>query len=259
MLGLGTWENEDPEQCATSVATALEAGYRHVDTAQIYENEAAVGDGLARADVPREDVFLATKVWIDSLAPADVARTTRESLDRLGVDSVDLLYVHWPARTYEPEATLSAFADLREEGLIDRIGVSNFEPAQLETALDVLGEVFANQVELHPLLPQPELRAACHDAGVEPVAYSPLARGTVFDVDVLSEIAADHGVSEPQVSLAWLRHHGVTTIPKATSAAHVRDNFESLDLTLTDEEVARIDGIERQSRRVDPDFGPWNR
>ncbi|MEZ3143231.1 aldo/keto reductase [Halobaculum sp. MBLA0143] len=260
MLGLGTWENEDAEQCATSVATALEAGYRHVDTAQIYENEAAVGDGIARADVPREDVFLATKVWIDSLAPEDVARTTRESLDRLGVDSVDLLYVHWPARTYEPEATLSAFADLREEGLIDRIGVSNFEPTQLETALEVLdGEVFANQVELHPLLPQPELRAACHDAGVEPVAYSPLARGTVFEVDVLSEIAADHGVSEAQVSLAWLRHHGVTTIPKATSAAHVHDNFESLELTLTDEEVARIDEIERRSRRVDPDFGPWNR
>jgi diketogulonate reductase-like aldo/keto reductase len=260
MLGLGTWENEDPDQCATSVATALETGYRHVDTAQIYENEAAVGEGIARADVPREDVFLATKVWIDSLAPADVARTTRESLDRLGVDSVDLLYVHWPARTYEPAATLSAFAELREEGLIDRIGVSNFEPDQLETALDVLdGAVFANQVELHPLLPQPELRAACADAGVELVAYSPLARGEVFEVDVLSEIAADHGVSEAQVSLAWLRHHGVTAIPKATSAAHVRDNFESLELTLTDAEIDRIDGLGRRSRRVDPDFGPWNR
>ena len=260
VLGLGTWENEDPEQCAESVKTALEAGYRHIDTAQIYENESAVGDGIARADVPREDVFLATKVWIDSLAPEDVRQTTRESLDRLGVDSVELLYVHWPARTYEPEATLSAFADLREEGLVDRIGVSNFEPAQLETALDVLdGEVFANQVECHPMLPQPELRDACADAGVELVAYSPLARGAVFDVDVLSEIAADHGVSEAQVSLAWLREKDVTTIPKATSEAHVLDNFESLELSLTDEEVARIDDIDRRSRRVDPSFGPWNR
>ncbi|MEZ3114575.1 aldo/keto reductase [Halobaculum sp. MBLA0147] len=259
MLGLGTWENDDPAQCTESVRTALEAGYRHVDTAQIYENEAAVGEGIAAADVPREDVFLATKVWIDSLAPADVEETTRESLDRLGVDSVDLLYVHWPARTYDPEATLAAFADLQDAGLIDRIGISNFEPEQVATAQDVLGgDVFANQVELHPLLPQPELREACADHGVEVVAYSPLARGAVFDVPELTEIAEAHGVSEAQVSLAWLREKGVTAIPKATSEAHIRDNAASLDVSLTDEEVQTIDDLDRRDRRVDPDFGPWN-
>jgi len=108
------------------------------------------------------------------------------------------------------------------------------------------------------MLPQDDLRDACADAGVELVAYSPLARGEVFEVDVLSEIAADRGVSEAQVSLAWLREKDVTTIPKATSEAHVLDNFESLELSLTDEEVARIDEIDRRSRRVDPSFGPWN-
>ena len=258
MLGLGTWENEDPQQCAESVQTALEMGYRHIDTAQIYGNEAAVGEGIADADVPREEIFLATKVWIDSLEPADVRRTTQESLDRLGVDSVELLYVHWPARTYEPEATLSAFETLYEEGLTDRISVSNFEPEQVREAVELTdAPIFANQVECHPMLPQRELREVCEELDVEIVAYSPLARGEVIDVPVLSEIADDHGVSEPQVSLAWLREKGVTTIPKATSEAHIRDNFASLTLELSDEEVARIDELDRTDRRVDPDFAPW--
>jgi 2,5-diketo-D-gluconate reductase B len=257
MLGLGTWENEDPEQCAESVATALETGYRHIDTAQIYRNEDAVGDGIARADVPREDVFLATKVWIDELGRDDVLASTRESLDRLGVDSVDLLYVHWPARAYDPEGTLAAFRELRDDGRIERIGVSNFEPEHLDRATEVLGEQpFANQVELHPLLQQRDLRRYCEDEGIELVAYSPLARGEVFDVPELSDIAAEHGVSEAQVSLAWLREKGVTAIPKATGEAHITDNWASLDLELSDEEIATIDGIDRTDRRVHPGFGP---
>ena len=259
MLGLGTWENEEPDQCAESVATALEMGYRHIDTAQIYRNEAAVGRGIEQADVPREEIFLATKVWIDSLEPADVRRTTRESLDRLGVESVELLYVHWPARSYEPEATLSAFETLREEGLIDRIGVSNFEPEQVREAVELTdAPIFANQVELHPMLPQPELREACAAEDVELVAYSPLARGQVFEVPELVEIADSHDASAAQVSLAWLREKGVTTIPKATSEAHIRDNLQSLTVSLTDAEIDRIDSLAERDRRVDPDFAPWN-
>ena len=257
MLGLGTWENEDPEQCAESVATALETGYRHIDTAQIYGNEDAVGDGIARADVPREDVFLATKVWIDKLGYDDVLASTRESLDRLGVDYVDLLYVHWPAQAYDPERTLAAFQELRDEGVIERIGVSNFEPEHLDRATEALGEQpFANQVEVHPLLQQDDLRRYCEADGIELVAYSPLARGEVFDVPELNDIAAEHGVSEAQVSLAWLREKGVTTIPKATGEDHITDNWASLDLELRDEEIATIDGIDRTDRRVHPGFGP---
>ena len=256
-FGLGTWQNEDPDACAESVRTALEDGYRHVDTAQIYGNEAAVGRGIAAAAVDREDVFLATKVWIDSLGHDDVLESTEESLERLGTEYVDLLYVHWPAGEYDPEATLSAFEKLRESGTIDRIGVSNFEPSHVETAQSVVdAPIFANQVEMHPLLPQRELRAFCADAGVELVAYSPLARGDVFDVDVLSEIADDRGVSEAQVSLAWLRAKGVTPIPKATGADHIRDNWASLELELTDDEVGRIDDIDAERRKVDPDFAP---
>lgn len=258
-LGIGTWENTDPQECENAVATALGMGYRHVDTAQAYGNEAAVGRGIAAADVDREDVFLATKVWIDSLAPEDVQRTTHESLERLGVEQVDLLYVHWPADTYEPEETLSAFAELREEGLTEHIGVSNFEPRHLETARDVLDEdPFANQVEMHPLLPQDGLRDAMAETETELVAYSPLARGAVFDVPEISAVAEKHDVSEAQVSLAWLAEKGVTAIPKATSSDHIADNWASLGLQLDREDVEKIDGISRTDRQVDPGFAPWN-
>jgi diketogulonate reductase-like aldo/keto reductase len=257
MLGLGTWQNEDADQCAASVRTALETGYRHIDTAQAYRNEDAVGEGIAAADVPREEVFLATKVWIDNLGYDDVLATTRDSLDRLGVDHVDLLYVHWPARAYDPEETLAALQELRDEGRIERIGVSNFEPEHLDRATEVLSEQpFANQVELHPLLQQPELRRYCDDNGIELVAYSPLARGEVFDVPELTEIAERHDVTEAQVSLAWLREKGVTAIPKATSESHIADNWASLGLELDEDEISTIDGIDRTDRRVHPDFAP---
>jgi len=257
-LGLGTWQNTDPEECANAVATALAMGYRHVDTAQAYDNEESVGEGLARADVPREDVFLATKVWIDQLAHDDVLASTEESLEKLGVDYVDLLYVHWPAGEYAPADTLAAFDELYDEGVIERIGISNFEPGQVTEAVETAdAPIFANQIECHPLLPQEDLRAHCVDHGVEVVAYSPLARGEVFDVPEIQEVAAKHGVSEAQVSLAWLREKGVTAIPKATSEAHVRDNWASRTLELDDADVATIDGIDRRDRQVDPGFAPW--
>jgi len=258
MLGLGTWRNDDPQQCAESVRTALETGYRHIDTAQAYGNEEAVGDGIAAADVPREEVFLATKVWLDSLADDDVIETTEASLDRLGVDAVDLLYVHWPARTYDPGETLPAFDALRDRGLIDRVGVSNFTPELIDRAREVLdAPVFANQVECHPLFDQAELRAYCEARDIEVVAYSPLTRGAVFDEPTLSEIAADHDTSAAAVSLAWLRERGVTAIPKATGEAHIVENWSSLGIDLDPAELERIDAIDRTERRVDPGFAPW--
>lgn len=258
MLGLGTWENDEYQDCVESVRTALEMGYRHVDTAQAYGNEDAVGEGIEEADVPREEVFLATKVWIDNLEYDDVIESTQRSLGDLGVEYVDLLYVHWPAREYDPEETLEAFAKLVEEGKVERIGLSNFEPEDLETAQEVLDEpVFANQVELSPLLGQEELREYCDDHDIEVVAYSPLARGEVFDMPEITEIAEKHDASEAQVSLAWLREKGITAIPKATGEEHIRDNWDSLKIDLDDEDVGTIDSLDHQERQVDPSFAPW--
>jgi len=257
MLGLGTWQNDDPQECTDSVETALELGYRHVDTAQAYGNEDAVGDGLAAADVTRDDIFLATKVWNANLAADDVHATTAQSLDDLGVDAVDLLYVHWPAGAYDAEATLGAFDELYDQGKIHNVGVSNFESHHVEEAMEILdAPLFANQVEIHPFLQQAELREHAAEYDYELVAYSPLARGAVFDSDVLTDIADDHDTSAAQVSLAWLREKGVTAIPKATGRDHIADNWRSLDLELTDEDIDRIDAIDHEDRKVDPDFGP---
>ncbi len=258
MLGIGTWQNEDHDQCVESVSTALDMGYRHIDTAQGYYNEEAVGEGIEQSGVPREDVFLATKLWIENLNHDDVIDSTNESLDKLGVDSLDLLYVHWPSGEYEPEDTLPALEELKSQGKIDNIGVSNFEPEHIDTAQQVLDEpIFADQVECSPLLPQEELRNYCDDHDIELVAYSPLARGEVFEVDELSEIAEKHSASEAQVSLAWLREKGVTAIPKATSEDHIQGNWESLGVELDSDDIEKIDGISRRERQVSPDFAPW--
>ena len=257
MLGLGTWENDDHDQCAASVETALELGYRHVDTAQAYRNEDAVGDGIAAADVDREEVFLATKVWTSNLAHDDVISSTEDSLERLGTDYVDLLYVHWPAGKYVPEETLPAFDELVDRGLVDRVGVSNFEPHHVDRAREVLdAPIFANQVEMHPLLQQADLREYAAETDLNLVAYSPLIRGDVFDVAVLQDLAEKYDASPPQISLAWLREKGVTAIPKATGEAHIRDNLQSVSVDLAEEDVATIDAIEERNRVVHPDFAP---
>jgi 2,5-diketo-D-gluconate reductase B len=258
ILGLGTWQNDDATTCANTVQTALEAGYRHVDTAQAYGNERAVGQGLAAADVDREDVFLATKVWIDNLGYDDVLESTQASLKKLGVDYLDLLYIHWPSRAYDPVETFRAFDELVDRGAIRRIGISNFLPEHVVEAIEHAdAPIFANQVELHPLLPQADLREYCAERDVEVVAYSPLARGEVFDVPEIVEIADKHDVSAAQVSLAWLREKGVTAIPKATGESHLLDNLASVDLELDAADVEAIDAIDRTDRTVDPGFSPW--
>jgi 2,5-diketo-D-gluconate reductase B len=257
MLGLGTWENDDADQCAESVENALDAGYRHIDTAQAYGNEEAVGEGVANADVDRGDVFLATKVWNDNLSYDDVIESTESSLEKLGVDYVDLLYIHWPAGEYDPEETLSAFDELYDEGKIERVGVSNFEPRHLDEAMEAAdAPIFANQVEMHPLLQQEELREFAAEEDVELVAYSPLARGDVFEDDTLGDIAEKHDASAAQVSLAWLREKGVTAIPKATGEDHIEDNWASLALDLDEEDVTAIDEMDPGDRKIDPEFGP---
>ncbi|MEF8886403.1 MAG: aldo/keto reductase [Haloarculaceae archaeon] len=258
-IGLGTSGNTDPETCRETVADALEMGYRHIDTAQMYDNEAAVGEGIAAADVDRETVVLATKVHPSNLAYEDAMRTARESLDRLGVDAVDLLYVHWPMRAYDPEETLRAMDDLREAGVTRHVGLSNFTPPLLDEARDILdAPVAAHQVECHPLLPQDDLRAYAREHGHPLVAYCPLGQAKLKH-PVLEDIADKHGVSVPLVSLSWcLAKEAVVPIPKATGD-HVRENWEARDLELDEADLARLDSIEERRRLIDPENAAWNR
>jgi diketogulonate reductase-like aldo/keto reductase len=256
----------DRDECLTAVETALDAGYRHVDTAQMYDNEAFVGEALANAfadGVDRADVVVATKLDTDNTGYDDAVSTARESRDRLGLDAIDLLYVHWPTGTYEPSETLPALDELVDDGVVRAVGLSNFLPRQLETAIDRLDhDVAAHQVEMHPLLPQEELHRLAVEHDHYLVAYCPIARNRVADVPVLEEVADAHDATPAQVSLAWLATKDrVVPIPKASSPAHIRENLAAMRLDLSDEEVARIDalGEERHERIVDFPAAPWNR
>ena len=258
-IGLGTWQHTDPEQCVESMGLALEMGYRHIDTAQSYDNEELVGRGIAESDVDREEVFLATKVSTSNLAYDDVLESTRESREKLGVDTIDLLYVHWPRRTYDPERTLTAFQELHDDGVIAHIGVSNFEPRHLDEAATVLDTpVFANQVEMHPLCPQHELVERAQRDGHWLVAYSPLARGAIFDHPDIAAVTEAEGITPAQVCLAWcLSKDRVAVIPKATGEAHLRENFEAGEIELSTESIERLDDIEKRDRQVNPSNAPW--
>jgi len=260
-VGLGTWQNDDPEQCAETVTAALEMGYRHVDTARFYENEAAVGEGIATADVPREEVFLASKLhpMAEGLAADEVYDGIEQSLSLLDVDALDLVYVHWPVGNYDAAETLSAFGDLVDDGLARHVGVSNFDTELLAEARDALDvPLFANQVERHPMLPRDDLVAHAQEHDYYLVAYSPLGRGEALDLPAVEAVAEKHGVSAAQACLAWVTHpDNVVAVPKATGADHLADNLDASDVQLDPEDVERIDAVEERERFVDREGAPW--
>ncbi|GAB7093598.1 aldo/keto reductase [Halolamina litorea] len=240
-LGLGTWQNED-QSCAGAVETALELGYRHIDTAQVYQNEVAVGNGIAAADVDREDVFLTTKVWRSNFHHDDVIESVEESLEKLDTDYVDLLLMHWPHKRVPVAETLGAMAELHDRGLVEHIGVSNFTAEQLRQAIRVSNvPIVANQVLYHPYYDQSDLLEVCREEDVALTAYSPLARGAVLDDDVLATIGERYDKSAPQVALRWLvQQEGVVAIPKASSREHLASNLAVFDFELSESEMARV-------------------
>jgi len=243
-IGLGTMGVDDPQ----TVRAALDFGYRHLDTARVYENEEIVGEGLADTSVPREDISLATKLWIDDLASDDVVESTEGSLDRLGVEHVDLLYVHRPRGAYDPEGTLDAFDRLVGEGLVHHVGVSNFSIPQIEEARERLDAgLFCHQTELHPLFQRPDLVSHAQDHDYTLVAYAPLAGGRVFEVPEMVEIAEKHGTTAAAVAIAWvIGMENVVTIPKASSRPHLEANLAASEIALDPEDRAAIEGIERE-------------
>lgn len=255
-IGLGTWQNTNSGTCAESVKQALDMGYQHIDTAQIYENEEYVGKGINNSDISRKDFFLATKVWINKLGYKDVLSSVETSLEKLDTSYIDLLYVHWPADQYKPEETMKAFNKLVDNGKVKYIGVSNFSPEMVDEAQKHSdAEILANQVEMHPLLQQEEMVNYCQENNIYLVAYSPLARGQVMEIQEIQEIAEKHGATEAQVSLAWLQQkQNVIPIPKASSKKHIRDNLKSTELELDNEDIEKIENISQTQRLVDPDF-----
>ena len=259
-VGLGVFE-VDPDETEETVADALAAGYRHVDTAAAYGNEKEVGRGLRGSGVDRDEVWVTTKVWLDDLAPDRLRRSAEGSLRRLGLDRVDLLLIHWPPQVaFELRPALEELQRVRSHGLTREIGVSNFTAPLLREAIAIAPEVFANQVEYHAKLSQPELRqiAAAEDLLIE--AYAPLG-GSASDMveePLLNEIAAAHGATPAQAALAWLAHQErVVLLPRSTDPGRRRENLAALEVDLTDEETRRIDALsEQRERNFDPPFAP---
>jgi 2,5-diketo-D-gluconate reductase B len=257
-LGFGTWRLSGRE-CVDGVADALAAGYEHVDTARAYGNEEDVGRGLRASGVDRSEVFVATKVWPDDLAPERVRASLEHSLSALGTDHVDLFLIHWPNPRVPLAATLETMTALREEGRTREIGVSNFTSAQFREALD-LAPVIVNQVEYHPFLDQSALLEVCRDRDAELTAYRPLGKGEALEDPTIREIAAAHDATPAQVTLAWLiRQERVSAVPKASSPGRRRENLAALELELSTDERARIDALPKDRRAVETDWSPdWD-
>jgi len=258
-LGLGTFRLQG-QQAIDSVSTGLELGYRHIDTAQIYGNEEEVGSALAASNVARDEVFVTTKLWTANLAGDAVAPSLKESLRKLRLEQVDLALVHWPSpgSAVPLRETMEALLAARDAGLSAAIGISNFPVGLMREAIDAVGaqNIATNQVELHPYLQNREVAAFAHQMGIHVTAYMPLAYGKVMEDAVIGRIAACHGATAAQVTLAWLLAKGYAVIPSSTKRANLASNLEASRLQLNADAIAALDALDRGERLVNPEFAP---
>jgi len=240
LLGLGTWDLRG-RVCARVVEQAVRLGYRHIDTAEMYENEREVGEGLRASGVRRDDVFITTKIWPTHYAPREFDRAVHESLARLRLNKVDLLLLHWPHQRLPLPETVAVLCKAKRDGLARHVGVSNFSVKQVEEAVRVTSEpLVCNQFECHPFLDQSALIAACRREGMAVVAYSPLSRGRVRDNPVLGRVGAAHGKSATQVCLRYLVQQRIVVIPRTSKVERLSENAAIFDFSLSDAEMASI-------------------
>jgi 2,5-diketo-D-gluconate reductase B len=249
LVGLGTWALRGRD-CTRVVQQAIRVGYRYIDTAQMYDNEAEVGEGV-RASGLRAEVMVTTKVQPTLLSPPDLERSVKQSLAKLRFDVIDLLLIHWPNPRVPLAETLGAMAKMKRAGYCHQIGVSNFTVALLAEAAKVSSEpLVCNQVECHPFLDQDKVIAACREAGMAVVAYSPIARGGATGNKVLERIGNAHNKSAAQVCLRWLTQQGIVVIPRTSKIERLEENFAILDFTLSDTEMKDIAGLARSGGRI---------
>lgn len=250
-LGLGVWKTKEGDEVVQAVQHALEAGYRSIDTAAVYGNETGVGQALQASSIPRDLLFVTTKVWNADQGYDSTLRAFEESRRKLQLEVIDLYLIHWPVKGNYKE-TWKALEKLYKDGLVRAIGVSNFKVHHLEDLLQDSEIVPAvNQVEFHPLLNQQELRTFCKEHKIQLEAWSPLMQGNL-DLPLLSELADKYGKTPAQIILRWDLQHGVVTIPKSIRESRIRENIDVFDFTLSDEDMARLDGL-NQDRRFGPD------
>lgn len=264
VLGLGTWQSTG-QDCVAVVKKALEMGYEHIDTAQAYDNEKEVGQGIKQSGVARDKFFLTTKIFPDDMKfqPEKLAEAAKRSLENLDTDYVDLLLLHWPDDRVPLSETIPALCELQKQGLTRHIGVSNFNIADIieaEKYADV--PIVVNQVEFHPFIKQNTLQTFLNNHHILLEAYSPLARGDVFDNDIIKEIADKHNVTPAQISLAWIlsdKHR--VAIPKTSNPDHLQGNLDAIKVELSADELDKLGSLARSDgRKIEhPDYSPvWD-
>jgi diketogulonate reductase-like aldo/keto reductase len=250
LLGLGTWELRG-RSCVHVVEQALRLGYRHIDTAEMYDNEREVGEGLHASGVKRGDAFVTTKIWPSHFAPRELERAARDSLARLRLREVDLLLLHWPNQRIPLPDTLGALCKVKRDGLTRHIGVSNFTVKLLEEAVRHSSEpLLCNQIECHPFLDQSKLIAACRRHGMAVVAYSPIARGEARNDQVLARIGGAHGKTAAQVCLRFLVQQDIAVIPRTSKDKRLAENAAIFDFKLSQAEMAEIAKLARRDGRI---------
>jgi diketogulonate reductase-like aldo/keto reductase len=249
-LGLGVWQTKDGQQAIDAVTWALDAGYRHIDTAAIYRNEESVGQAVAEHRLPRDQVFITTKVWNDDIRAGNTRSALETSLRKLKTDYADLVLLHWPVDGFVP-----AWQELeraQEAGLVRAIGLSNFMPEDLDKLLpEVNVRPCINQIEYHPYLTQSDVTAACAEHSIQVEAWSPLMKGHFLEVDLFAEIGQKYGKTAAQVIIRWDLQRDIVTIPKSANHGRIRENFDVFDFELSSEDMTAIDALERGKR-----FGP---
>jgi 2,5-diketo-D-gluconate reductase B len=250
LVGLGTWDLRG-RTCARMVEEALRLGYRHVDTAELYDNEHEVGEGLRSSGVAREEVFVTTKVWPSHFAARELERAAKDSLTRLKLAHVDLLLLHWPNPRIALRETIGALCKVKRAGLARHIGVSNFTVALIEEAVGLADEpLVCNQIEVHPFIDQSKVIAACARHGMAVVAYSPVARGGVKRDKVLAKIGAAHDKTAVQVALRFLVQQGIVVIPRTSRVERLKENLAIFDFALSKAEMAEIARLAHRDGRI---------
>jgi 2,5-diketo-D-gluconate reductase B len=261
VLGLGTFQLAD-EVARKITAAAISEGYRHIDTAQIYQNEAGVGKAIKEAGISREEIFLTTKVFRESLYKKEFMPAVEESLRKLKTDYVDLLLIHWPNRNVPVAEYMEQLMEAQRKGYTKYIGVSNHPTALLDEVLATGADIITNQVEYHPLINQTKLYTYLRGKGVSLTAYSPIAQGKVLGNPTLKGIGEKYGKNEVQVAMRWLvQQDGVMAIPRTSKIERLADNINIFDFELLAEDVAQIDQLKKDNQRVvNPPFSPdWDR
>jgi diketogulonate reductase-like aldo/keto reductase len=259
-IGLGTYQLKN-NAAKQSMRAALRAGYKHIDTAEIYDNQEAIGDALNDADTSRDDIFITSKVWRDHFTHEQILTSTDETLRELQTDYLDLLLIHWPKEGADYDAMFRAFKKLVDAGTVKNIGVSNFTTEHLKRVIPVARDagvsIAVNQVEFHPYLYQDDLLAFCEDNDIQLEAYAPIAKGRVADDTTLGDIADNYDKTPVQVALRWAVQHGVVSIPRSSDHDHIEENIDVFDFELSERDMQRINNLDEGMRLYNPPFAEF--